>query len=302
MKKLRNIYLLWPLVVLTTWLATLTWVWGKIGPTGMAWGIPLSVLITSPIVLSFFWLSRGTAGRKALLLSAFAWGASVAGLLSIVSQELLQGFVDIHLGIDFGHWFGPLIITPVTEELAKGIFLLWLLRYRGEQIQSLLDGIVFGALIGAGFAFSEQIMYFGQIVTKYLHSDPSDEIALITLVASFILRGVMVPFMHPFFVAIVGLGIAANYRMRGHLARRLAIIFGFFVAIALHGLWDWAGLASADKYLIYKIYAGVMLPLFLLVAALAIRLRNFRATRAWPDNRNVDREGRTSFRKNARYQ
>ena len=106
-----------------SWLATLNWVWGKIGANGMAWGIPLSALITSPIVWIFLWMGNQTGGRKCLLLSAFSWGASVAALLSIVSQEGLQGFVDTHIGSDFGHWFGPLIITPVTEELSKGIFL-----------------------------------------------------------------------------------------------------------------------------------------------------------------------------------
>lgn len=282
MKKINHIIWSWPLLGLVSWLAVLNWVWGKIGAHGMAWGIPLSLLITSPIVWTFLWLGSQTGGRKGLLLSAFAWGASVAALLSIVSQEGLQGFVNTQIGKDFGHWFGPLIITPVTEELSKGVFLLWLLRYRAVQIPCLLDGIVFGGIIGAGFAFSEQTMYFGEIVIRYLNSQPSDSLALLTLVGSFLLRGLMVPFMHPFFVALVGLGVAATSKMHRRLSRRLTIIAGFLCAIFLHGIWDWAGLASADKYLIYKIYAGVMFPLFLIVATLALRLRNVRGTEASP--------------------
>lgn len=292
MKKINNIIWFWPLLLLMSWLATLNWVWGKIGANGMAWGIPLSVLITSPIVWTFLWMGNQTGGRKGLLLSAFAWGASVAALLSIVSQEELQGFVDTKIGNDFGHWFGPLIITPVTEELSKGIFLLWLLKYRSVQIKFLLDGIVFGGMIGAGFAFSEQTMYFGEIVIRYLNSNPTDNLALLTLIGSFVLRGLMVPFMHPFFVTVVGLGVAATSKIHGRLSRRLTIMVGFLVAIFLHGLWDWAGLASADKYLIYKIYVGVMFPLFLIIAILALRLRNFSVTEASKLGQSFVREGR----------
>lgn len=272
----------WPVLVIISWLTVLNWVWGKIGWNGMAWGIPISLLLTCPIVWIFFWLKTRAYGKTGLLLSAFAWGASVAGLLSIVSQEVMQGFIDTHIGKDFGRWFGPLIITPVTEELFKGIFLLWLLRYRAEQIRCLLDGIVFGGLIGAGFAFSEQIMYFGQIVMRYLTRDPSDGVALFMLAASFILRGVMVPLMHPFLVAMAGLGVAAASTTQNRLLRYFLAAIGFLAAIALHGIWDWAGLASDDRYLIYKIYAGVMFPLFLAIVTFAIRLRNRRAREFYP--------------------
>jgi RsiW-degrading membrane proteinase PrsW (M82 family) len=141
---------------------------------------------------------------------------------------------------------------------------------------------VFGGLIGAGFAFSEQIMYFGQIVMRYLTRDPSDGVALFMLAASFILRGVMVPLMHPFLVAMAGLGVAAASTTQNRLLRYFLAAIGFLAAIALHGIWDWAGLASDDRYLIYKIYAGVMFPLFLAIVTFAIRLRNRRAREFYP--------------------
>ncbi|MYM31628.1 PrsW family intramembrane metalloprotease [Duganella sp. CY15W] len=268
--------LAWSLLVILTWLAAMDWVWNSIGLVGMAWGVALSSLVTLAVAGTFLWLGRPTRNRLGLRLSAFAWGASVAGLFSIWSQEWLQALVDTHAGIAFGHWFRPLVITPVTEELSKGAFLLWMLYYRRSQISGLLDGIVYAGLIGAGFAFSEQIMYFGQIVITYLGSDRLAHTAGVILAMSFLLRGVMVPFMHPFFVAFIGIGVAAATGMRSRAARYLTVLLGFLFPILLHGIWDWAGLASGDHFMIYKIYVTVMLPLFLGLAIVALILRRRR--------------------------
>jgi RsiW-degrading membrane proteinase PrsW (M82 family) len=275
MKKTKSQYG-WPFLAFFTWLAALGWIWTKIGTTGMGWGFPLSALVTLPTAGTFLWLGCWVQGRPGLLFSAFAWGASVAGFCAIWSQEGLQLLVDTQVGSEFGHWFGPLVITPVTEELFKGLFLIWMLVYRRTQIRGLLDGIVYGGLIGAGFAFSEQIMYFGKIMVTYLASDPANGAAGATLVMSFLLRGLMVPFMHSFFVAFIGLGVAAAARIRNFTIQIASIFLGFIFPTALHGVWDWAGLASGDPFMIYKIYVAVMLPLFLAMAILALKMRQLR--------------------------
>ncbi|MGS0893948.1 PrsW family intramembrane metalloprotease [Burkholderia stagnalis] len=267
----------WSLLVVLTWLASMAWVWARIGTTGMGWGFPLSVLVTLPVTATFLWLGRWCQGRETLLLSAFAWGASVAGFFSIWSQEGLQAFVDAHVGIEFGKWFRPLVITPVTEELSKGIFLVWMLLYRRTQIRGLLDGIIYGGLVGAGFAFSEQTMYFGQVVVSYLDSAPADSHAGVTLAMSFLLRGLMVPFMHPFFVVFVGMGVAVAAGTRNRAVQGIAVLAGFLFPIGLHGLWDWTALAGRDPFMIYKIYAAVMMPLFAALAVLALILRRRRS-------------------------
>ena len=68
------------------------------------------------------------------------------------------------------------------------------------------------------------------------------------------------------------MGIAANSRGRG--ARVLSVSVGLAAAIVLHGVWDWAGLASSDPYLIFEIYGGVMVPVFLAVLTVAVVLRH----------------------------
>ena len=53
------------------------------------------------------------------------------------------------------------VVAPITEEGAKGLFILLLLWFRRRVIDGVLDGIVYAGLVGVGFAFTENILYLG---------------------------------------------------------------------------------------------------------------------------------------------
>ncbi len=255
------------------WLTSLVWIYTKVGLTGFASGVALSFLVTVPVFATIMWLGQRAPERRWLLLSSFLWGAAIAPFFSLISQESLQALADNLVGPTFGHWFRPLVITPVTEEAFKGLFLLWLLISRRSDFRGLLDGIVLGGMIGAGFAFTEQILYFGNVMVTYLGSAATDSAATTTFVMSLVLRGVLVPFMHPFFVAFIGLGVSYAAAVKDRSRQLVGVIVGFLFPILLHGLWDWAGLAANDRFLIFKIYAFVMVPLFFGLVAFALVLR-----------------------------
>jgi RsiW-degrading membrane proteinase PrsW (M82 family) len=94
----------------------------------------------------------------------FLWGAIGAAVLASIGNELLQG----ELARDVNRVYGPAISAPVIEELAKGIALLiaffgsrWAYRRFGLfEFDGVTDGIVYGAAIGIGFAFTEDLFYF----------------------------------------------------------------------------------------------------------------------------------------------
>jgi RsiW-degrading membrane proteinase PrsW (M82 family) len=166
------------------------------------------------------------------------------------------------------------VITPVTEEFSKSAFLLWLLISRRFLLRTILDGIVYGGLIGAGFAFSEQVMYFGQIVVRYLASNQTSEAANTILIKSFLLRGLLVPFMHSFFVSFTGVAVATAARRNCRSMKGVVLVIGFLAPISLHGIWDWAGLSSRDPFMIVRIYAYVMFPLFFAMTTSTLILRH----------------------------
>jgi RsiW-degrading membrane proteinase PrsW (M82 family) len=265
--------LVWPLATAVTWVASLVWVAGQIGVAGVGAGLTLSVFVTAPIVAVFLWLDRWERERPSLLFSALVWGASVAAFCSIWSQQWLHALVDLTLGTDAGAWIRPLLITPITEEVLKGLFLVWLLVRRRREITSVLDGIVYAGLAGAGFAFTENSLYFGRALTDFASAGTSDVNAVAVLGVTFFLRVVMVPFFHSLMVVLTGIGVGLAATGRGSRVRALPVVLGMLAAVVLHGVWDWAGLASTDPYLIYKIYGAVMVPVFLAVLVLALILR-----------------------------
>lgn len=91
------------------------------------------------------------------------WGAVGATAISALGNTAVRNLLPPDLAIVFGR----AIYAPVVEELAKGIalvvFVLACVRARGRfgmpRFEGVTDGIVYGAAVGLGFAFTEDILY-----------------------------------------------------------------------------------------------------------------------------------------------
>jgi len=91
------------------------------------------------------------------------WGAIGATSLSALGNQLIRGWLPTDVAIVFGR----ALSAPVVEELAKGIaliiFVIVSVRARGRfgmpRFEGITDGIVYGAAVGLGFAFTEDILY-----------------------------------------------------------------------------------------------------------------------------------------------
>jgi hypothetical protein len=117
-----------------------------------------------------------------------------------------------------------------------------------------VDGVVYGMTIAAGFAFTENILYFGR---AYANGEGSAA----GIVVVFMLRGILSPFTHAMFTGTLG-------AVMGFAARRwnvglgiVAFVVGLVPAMLLHHLWN----SSGDSF--FLLYAAVQIPLF--CAALA---------------------------------
>ena len=53
-----------------------------------------------------------------------------------------------------------MVIAPLTEEAGKGLFVLLLLYIRRHTLDGVIDGLVYAGLVGVGFAFTENILYY----------------------------------------------------------------------------------------------------------------------------------------------
>ncbi|RME39200.1 MAG: PrsW family intramembrane metalloprotease, partial [Thermoflexia bacterium] len=104
--------------------------------------------------LFLWWLDRYEKEPLRFILAAFLWGAVPAVIFSLIAQLVLDVSAFSQSELETGLLEAGLI-APLTEEPFKALMLLFLvLRYRHE-IDTPLDGILYGGLVGFGFASTE---------------------------------------------------------------------------------------------------------------------------------------------------
>ncbi len=161
--------------------------------------------------------------------------------------------------------------APLVEESAKGLGVLLLLWFNRRNFDGPVDGIVYAAAVAAGFAFSENILYFGRTIAE--HGVGAD------FAVVFIARGLFSPFAHALFTACTGFALGRAAERGSRLGSLGWFVLGVIPAACLHALWN-GGLAASQNTIGY--YFTVEVPIFLLATALVltVRVRERRITRA----------------------
>jgi len=162
------------------------------------------------------------------LIYAFLYGGAVG--------ILIGGFMDAEVGRHVSR-NTSLLSAGLVEEAAKAIALLvvaWRLPAR-----SMRAGLYLGAAVGAGFATLETTFYAlaGMQLSAgaQLHTGAGADLA--QLIVTEVFRGLLAPFLHITWTAILG-GVVFS-ASRGATFRVTPAVAGtYLVVAALHGLWD----------------------------------------------------------------
>jgi protease PrsW len=228
-------------------------------PVGTGIGFALSSLAMTIVVLAYLWLDRWEPEPPRLLILAFLWGASVAVVISTILQLTLEAAINPGQP----ETVSPISIVlgaPLTEEAAKGLFLLLMMTgRRRNELNSLTDCLVYAGLVGAGFAWLEDILYIGG------GESVSDSLATAAL------RLIMAPFAHSLFTTMFGIGVYFALQQRSSVAKALYILLGYAGAVIMHGLWNGSSLLSVEAY--FLTYLFWMVPVFVLAIVLGVRSR-----------------------------
>jgi RsiW-degrading membrane proteinase PrsW (M82 family) len=228
-------------------------------PESIGIGVVLAAIPVGPVIGCYLWLDRYEPEPRSLLLLGLGWGAFIATSAAL----FLQAFDSFAFGS--GEAVESVLVAPLTEEAAKGAFILLLLLYRRAELDGVLDGIVYAGMVGVGFAFMENILYLS---SAYM-GDDGQVGGIESAVALFVVRGVGSPFAHPFFTAFVGIGVGIAVGSRRRAARVLAPLGGYLLAVGAHAAWNGSlllddGRAAAAAYLL------LMVPAFLVMVAFAV--------------------------------
>jgi len=233
-------------------------------PGALAIGVVLAALPVGPVIASFLWLDRYEPEPVRLLVTAFGWGALVATAAALVLQTLDQTVLQTPSSLSGA------VVAPITEEGAKGLFILLLLWFRRRVIDGVLDGIVYAGLVGVGFAFTENILYLGG---AYMGGHGEGPGGLGSATSLFVVRGIFSPFAHPLFTSFIGLGVGFAVVARTRTWRFLAPLLGYVAAVVAHGSWN-ASASLADGQMFVLTYLFAMVPAFLLLAGFAVWARH----------------------------
>jgi RsiW-degrading membrane proteinase PrsW (M82 family) len=226
------------------------------GTVGFAVGLLLATLPVPIYVALALWLDRFEAEPRGLLVRAFVWGAAGAVFFSMLVNSIFELSLAGTLGEEAASLAGSVVSAPLIEEATKGLVLfVFFFRYK-DEFDNVTDGIVYAAMVGLGFAMTENVLYYGNSLAEGIDSS----------VGTFVVRGMLSPFAHPFFTAMTGIGLGIARERNSGAVRFLAPLFGFCLAMLLHATWNLA--ASTDVF--FAVYFLVMVPIFWGVVGLVV--------------------------------
>ena len=220
-------------------------------------GMLLAILPVPLYVLLALWIDRYEKEPLRMLILTFAWGATGAVFFSLILNSLSADVLD---GIG-GPWAADVgtavLAAPLVEEGAKGFALFLLFFWQRHEFDNVIDGILYATMVGLGFAMMENVIYYGEALQR--GTDASR--------LTFMVRGVLTPFAHPFFTSMTGIGLGLARESTHPRVRVLAPVMGLCSAILLHSLWNLATEFGAG---FFGTYALVMVPAFVALIALIL--------------------------------
>jgi RsiW-degrading membrane proteinase PrsW (M82 family) len=267
----------------------------RVGLVAELVGIVAALVPVGSIVAALLWIDRWEPEPARMLWLAFGWGASVAAITALMINNTAEAVGDALLGHGNGDKLSAVVSAPLFEEALKGAFVLGIMLFLRNEFDGVIDGVVYAGFVAAGFAFTENIYYFGRAFAEHGFGDTSTS----GVITAFILRGVLSPFTHPLFTAMIGIGIGVAARTSSRSIRVLAPLGGYATAVLLHALWNAAATLGTPQTFL-NVYFLVMVPIFI-AGVLLVSLHRRReqrivahalpemVDRGWVDPANVRR-------------
>ncbi len=196
--------------------------------------LALSIIAAVVPALGYSWLivrlDRYEIEPRRALIAAFGWGAVGAVLFSVIAEVVFAGVLATSVGPAAADLLTVTVGAPAIEEAFKGVALLALLWFFRREFDNVLDGLVYGALVGLGFAMTENILYFG---AAYLEDGARG------LGELFVARAVLDGLGHAQYTGTTGAAVGwARSRYGKGAGQYLMPIVGYSLATLQHFLWN----------------------------------------------------------------
>src|SRR5665647_429178 len=170
-----------------------------------------------------------------LIAIAIVWGGVVALTFSAITNSASLGFLQHIVPAATVDSWGAALVAPINEELYKGAGLVIIYLMARTEFDGLMDGLVYGAMIGLGFQVIENVQYFVHAASE------SGAGQLGPVVSMYFVRVVLAGlYSHTLFSGLMGFGFAYAVTQREAARRRRLSVAALFLVLAwaAHFVWN----------------------------------------------------------------
>ena len=196
---------------------------------GLILSVAAAVVPIAIYSLLMWWADRYEREPFWLLGVAFLWGAIPAIVFTVITGLFIGGSLEEGSTSIFYYC----IEAPIVEEFVKGLAVLGLFVFHRRQFDGVLDGLVYGALVGFGFSMTEDFLYYVSALS---------EGGLAGLLPVMVLRGIFFALNHSVYTGLLGIGFGLASVSRSRFKRVMWPLLGFVAAVICHSLHNFGAL------------------------------------------------------------
>jgi protease PrsW len=233
------------------------------GPAPTLIGLLLALLPFPLLVALILYLDRLEPEPRALLAAIFGAGAGIAVITALLGRALHANAITTpdlapHASVTVAVSVGAAIGGALVAETLNGLVLVALLASRRTEIDGVEDGVVYGSMVGLGFALVANVYAYSMAWNSGAGA----------LADEFARRGIFGPLFQALFTSLIGLGVAYAAARPAVPDRYVAIFVGWVAAVALDALWNHTvGEGGTGLQIAYVVLIGVLLVLVVVVIA-----------------------------------
>ncbi len=246
-----------------------------------AWFLSILLLaaVAIPVGVIIYRLDQFEPEPASLIAIALIWGGVVALSFAAVVNSAFLTFLQQVLPAARVESWGASVVAPLDEEFYKGAGLVMIFLIARNEIDGLMDGLVYGAMIGLGFQVVENVQYFIHAAAQ------AGGNGLGAVAGTFFVRVLIAGlYSHMLFTGLIGFGFAYFVTRRSERWIKRAGIFALFIVLgwAAHFVWNspWLdGLAqdSAGDFVLTLVIKGLPFLVLLVLIGLLARRRERQA-------------------------
>jgi RsiW-degrading membrane proteinase PrsW (M82 family) len=213
-----------------------------------AWFVTVILLVpyAIPVIAVIYYLDLYEREPVSILVAALLWGGITSVTFSMYTNTpLMEVIYKLTGDANFTNEWSAALTAPFVEELYKGLGVVLLIAIARKELDDVLDGFVWGAMVGIGFLLVEDVLYFVRAFAE------TGEMASVFQMFMIRILGAG-PYSHFLYTGLVGMGLA-YYVVRTDKPQGTRLLTGaglVAAGVAAHFFWNspiFSGILGPDS-------------------------------------------------------